>query len=389
MNATCAHLMRFVTLFGLGIVAIATARANDGNYSLDSGQLTPLEADHIAMAEEDLRVAFSGIEVDYRFSNLDAREKSVTMGFPLPHASQVAKIEGDGPGPVGVVRMLASFRTRVNGQVKPFEGLDIVAVGFTLPDPGGTWYDQQKTYFDLTRAVESIGVDPRQPGFEAGIAEALEDETKLQELVKAAPAAASHNWRPNFIEYRSVPFWTQKFPPDAEITVSHAYRPVPGDALFQQYGIRDASGRPVPLTAGIEENHLEQLASMADNMRRRLRLAYGEDREIGCVGDSKDAASGMIVSWRLAQLRAPSASDAETEETSRTMRTEELTYVLQTARSWTGPIGKFRLTVDGEGQPVLFCFPGKIETIDPKRFIYRVNLVDFEPKADLIVYRAK
>ena len=65
----------------------------------------------------------------------------------------------------------------------------------------------------------------------------------------------------------------------------------------------------------------------------------------------------------------------------------DMTYILSTARSWFGPIGKFRLTVDGEGMALMFCLPGEIKLSDPDSFVYEAEIENFDPATDLEIIR--
>lgn len=351
----------------------------DAHYALDVAGIKLSDARRIAIVREDLEISFSKVRVRYRLRNLDARSKTATIGFPLPHPGLLNEQEA-GAGPEGVARLLRSSTIKVNARrVRPVgKTVQIFAVrrgeGMTNGDAALT--------MDITGIVRKAGLDPEAQngqllaGLEAGAAH----EKILAALPEPFQAGFPYSLRGWLFSY-----WRQKFGPNETVTVEHVYRPEPGHFLYTSFDLRDTKGNLLD-----PHEQIAEVAGRLNEARQRLRddleEAYRGTVAIRCSIEEKQVDG--ILERHIAALSAqlprhvPGAKDKPVRQSFSFM-----SHILETTRSWHGPVGNFSLTINGEGRPVLFCFPGPIELIDKERFIYRAQLFDFVPKADLDLTR--
>ena len=132
--------------------------------------------------------------------------------------------------------------------------------------------------------------------------------------------------------------WTQTFPAGAEVRISHAYtnRP-PGGLFYWTYPPEDWNAGLIDQYC-IDEGTSKAMAKALDNR-------------------DADAFNDIGISYHIA-------------------------YVLRTANSWAGPIGKFKLTLD-KGDPrnvISLCAEG-VDKTGPTTFV--IEKTDYTPDRDL------
>jgi hypothetical protein len=131
-------------------------------------------------------------------------------------------------------------------------------------------------------------------------------------------------------------YWTQRFPAGKSVVIEHSYKPA------------------------------DRIEWAKDDVDSRLRL-----RRDFCVGTSthKSLFDMMRAKWNtvgnLAQLRS-------------------IKYILKTARTWDGPIGRFHLTIEKKSPSefVSLCLDGLRKT-SPTR--YELLATDYVPRSDLSI----
>jgi len=148
-------------------------------------------------------------------------------------------------------------------------------------------------------------------------------------LVTIDPYSVEATWK-----LETTFYWVQTFPPGREVIVEHSYKPVVGFGFFGDYVLDDPG----------------------------YKTKY-------CIDDNFDRAARK-------KLAAVAGTDFPY------LQEKRISYILTTANNWSGPIGKFRLTVD-KGDPqalVSFCGTG-VTKVSPTRF--EMTATDFMPDKDL------
>lgn len=354
---------------------------DDSFFGVDAAGLRLSEAEGIAISSERLEVSFSRIKIRYRFTNLDDAPKSGSLGFPIVHPGLFDKYEDDGAA-TGARRILDSFAIKVDGNPVTPEG--VAYQFFTLPpvdyDIGDRAGGEQRGAIDVTALLKSADVPIDDPS--ANLVEILEG-ANIRDRVLAGLPRSYRDGFPYSLRGWIVPWWTQGFPARATLKVEHSYDTAPGGYPLTGYVIQDAGGRFTLPKEEIEQTR-EHIAGIRERVKSGLEELYGSGSRIECsIGDD------FVPDYLRRTLKDRLSADPSTGTGDNPVVQEVtfMSYILETARSWTGPIGNFEMTVDGEGKPVLFCFPGPIETIDSDRFVYRVQAFDFDPKANLELSR--
>ena len=323
------------------------AAANDGFGGLTATGLTFGQTDAIQMLEEDLFISIDRIAVDYVFRNTTAQDVTGEVIFPLPPVGVFSQWEAMMNLPEEVTREnLVNFTAVVDGQPVPVT-IDRIAVleeGFDQPRSNATRYDTPGR--DVTADLARLGL-PLTLDVEAArtalLALPAEQRAEAEALGLASytgtegsqddPLDVWGNWS---IVWRY--HWTQTFPAGKDVAVSHEYENFPPGGLF-----------------GWEHPPADYQVEMVDT--------YCIDE-----GTSKAIAKAVM---------NPNGDEYGNYGTS-----YHISYVLRTANSWAGPIGKFRLTLDkGAAENVLsLCADGVMKT-GPTTFV--VEKTDYVPEQDL------
>lgn len=335
-------------LFAL-LLPLTEARANDGFGGLSATGLTFGRTDAVAMISEDLFISPDRITVDYVFHNHTDSDVTGEVIFPLPPVPLWTLWEGmmnlpEPPLPDNLV----GFTVTVGGQpVTP--QIDRIAVieDWSEDHSGSAFYDTPGR--DVTARLTELGIpvslditaamaallalppDLQAKAAQEGLAEYFEADP-----ANGQPATVYPQWS-ILLRYH----WTQTFPAGADLAVSHAYaNHPPGGVFYWQHP-------PA-------EDYLQ-------DYRDRYCIDDGTSAAIAKALAMPPDDTGAVQSYGMAYF---------------------LSYVLRTANSWSGPIGRFRLTLDkGDPQNILsLCAEGVTKT-GPTTFV--VEKTDYTPDRDL------
>lgn len=319
--------------------------ANDGFGGLAATGLTFSQTDAVAMEEEDLFIGIDRIAVAYVFRNLTDTDVTGEVIFPLPPVSVGGLMESDWNLPEDPDRAnLVNFKAVVDG-AEVSVAVDRIAVIAPPWQENRALAEQYDTPGrDVTADLAQLGIPLSLNG--AKIEEALKglDEAGRAEATKlglaefyddgAGGAYAYPTWS-IVVRYH----WLQTFPAGKVVKISHEYENRSSGGLF---GWSDPP----------EDYMLSQAARYCVDAGTSKAMA----KALAVRGDDGVEYS-MGMSWNIA-------------------------YVLRTANSWAGPIGKFRLTID-KGKPtniVSLCADG-IKKTGPTTFV--MEKTNYVPERDL------
>ena len=333
-------------LVSLLLLSPLPVQANDGFGGLNATGLTFAQTDAVAMEQEDLFIGIDLISVDYVFRNITAQDVTGEVIFPLPPISLAEMMNSDWNLPDDRGREnLVNFAAEVNGVKIPVK-IDRIAViepPWVENRPLSEQYDTPGR--DVTADLARFGI-PVTVDTDALSAMLLALDADTQAQLMAAGLADFYT-----VDGQSGPptevypawsvilryHWTQSFPAGKAVAISHAYENRPSGGLFQW------KHPPVDEYQGddVARYCIDNGTSKA--MAKAMRVE-GQDYGLG-------------MDYRIA-------------------------YVLRTANSWAGPIGKFRLTLD-KGAPrnvISLCADG-IEKTSPTTFV--MEKTNFTPTRDL------
>lgn len=336
----------FAILAMLGCLSLPAA-ANDGFGGLSATGLTFGRTDAVAMEEENLFIGIDRITVDYVFRNTSAQDVTGEVIFPLPPISVWALWESNWNLPEDPTRdNLVNFTAVVDGAPVAVK-IDRVAV---LQPP---WEEDTS----LSEQYDTPGRDVTAELVRFGIPLTLDVEAVRQALLALTPEQRvevkalgladfyGEGTAENPDEawgYWSVVLryhWTQTFPTGKAIKVSHAYEHRPAGGLF-----------------GWQHPAVEDYELATVNRY--------------CIDEGTSAAIAKLLTV------------TDGGETYSMGMSYNMAYVLRTANSWAGPIGKFRLTLD-KGDPrniISLCAEG-VKKTGPTTFV--VEKTNYTPERDL------
>lgn len=326
-------------------LATLPAAANDGFGGLSATGLTFGQTDAVAMEEEDLFIGIDRIAVDYVFRNTTSADVTGEVIFPLPPIHVGFIIESQWNLPEDPDREnLVNFTATVDGQpvAVSVDRIAVIEPNETIWVPTAELYDTPGR--DVTADLERLGLPLSLQGERV--------MTALKALTPAQKAEAEALGLAEFLDTGTENefaypqwsvilryHWTQTFPAGQVMKISHTYENrSPG-------GIFGWSHPP--------EDYMQPVADqycIDDSTSRGLVKALAQEPL-----DGEPYSMGM--SWNIA-------------------------YILRTANSWAGPIGKFRLTVD-KGEPgniVSLCAEG-IKKTGPTTFV--MEKTNYVPDRDL------
>lgn len=336
---------RSLMIAALCLIALPAA-ANDGFGGLAATGLTFSETEAVAMEEEDLFIGIDRISVDYVFRNITDKDVTGEVIFPLPPIPASANLESAWNLPEDPDRdNLVNFTAVVDGVAVPV-GIDRIAVIEEPWEEGRALSEQYDTpgrdvTADLARLGVPLTLDPyrvqeallaldpakRAEAVRLGLAEFLDTEA-------GAPGYVYPLWSV-VLRYH----WTQTFPAGAVVKISHAYENRPSGGVFSW--------------ADPPEDYMATLV------------------DLYCI----DAGTSRAL------IKALAVTGEDGSEYSAGMA-YNIAYVLRTANSWAGPIGKFRLTLDkgAAGNVISLCADGVTKT-GPTTFV--IEKTDYVPDRDL------
>jgi hypothetical protein len=345
--------MRLIPLPALALClsSLATAAAaNDGFGGLAATGLTFSRTDAVAMEEEDLFISMDKVRVAYVFRNLTGKDVTGEVIFPLPPVSVGSLMETSWNLPEDLSRPdLVNFTARVDGQpvAVQIDRIAVIEPPWEEDRPESEQYDTpgrdvtallQKYGLPLTLDYQAVGaiLETLPPEARAELkAESLADFYEgdtAQGLLPEAWPLWSVIWRYH---------WTQTFPAGAVMRIEHEYDNRPPGGLFTWEDPPDA------------------------DYHREIADRY-------CVDAGTSRAIARAISY------------TDQGETYLMGVSHDISYVLRTANSWAGPIGKFRLTVDkGAAANVISLCADGVKKTGPTTFT--VEKTGFAPKDDLHV----
>jgi len=314
--------MKLLMVAGLALAAAtASAFANDTMSQLGTGGLEFITSDDVSMDSEDLTVGPRQVKVVYHFTNHSGQDQKALVSFPLPD------ITGDG-----------DFMAAI-----PTESTDNI-FGFA------TTFDGQPVDSTLHQYAFAVGIDrtallnslnvPLEPYGDATIA-ALNQLTPDQQqnlfhlamiipMTYDAGNGEQTDWTPIWT-LKSTYSWEADFRAGTTSEVVHTYTPSVGGTVATTFLVP-------PTDAGDEDRPKAYKAKYCtdDGLIKTLTKS---------LEDPKDLYSAPYTeSW--------------------------ISYIWSTGANWSGPIGKFHLTVDkgDAGNLVSFCWDGKVDKTGPTTF---------------------
>lgn len=334
----------------LCLVLLATpALANDGFGGLSATGLSFGQTDAVAMEEENLFIGIDTIAVDYVFRNTTDADVTGEVIFPLPPIAVWSGYEAMMNLPEDLTRPdVVGFTATVDGQpvAVTIDRIAVVEDGYDEANPPSKQYDNPGR--DVSADLERLGI-PLTLDYMAvrdlllSFPEDKRNEVAALGLAEYYAGEPANDIPPDVWGAWSIVtryHWTQTFPAGKVVKVSHSYTNRPPGGLFYW-------------------------TDPPEDYQTYLKDMYCIDS-----GTSKAMAKA---------LKNPAGDDAGNYGTS-----WNISYILRTANSWAGPIGKFTLTLD-KGDPknaISLCADG-VKKTGPTTFV--VEKTNYTPERDLEV----
>ncbi len=323
------------------------AGANDGFGGLSATGLTFDQTEAVEMIEERLFIGIDRVAVDYVFHNKTDTDVTGEVIFPLPPVPVWAAWESSMNLPEdGTKTDIVDFTATVDGvPVKvTIDRIAVIERPWEEQRPLSEQYDTPGR--DVTAELERFGL-PLTLDVQSIREVLLAAPPEVQARMKAAGIAdfyegdAAQGVPPDAYGLWSIVtryHWTQTFPAGRDMRISHAYTNRPPGGLF-----------------GWTEPPEDYQAYLVDQY---------------CI----DAGTSRAI---LKALKTPAG-----DETGTYGLAYNISYVLRTANSWAGPIGRFTLTLD-KGDPanvISLCADG-VKKTGPTTFV--IERTDYTPESDL------
>jgi len=304
-------MRRVRPLFVLSAVLLLLAggaRANDSNAELGAGGLVLVKTDAITMQREDLSLSLSEVRVRYEMRNDTGKPVTLRVAFPMP------EVPRDSP---------AGLHTRTSHNIAAVPWLNANFVNFRVIANGQEVTPEKEVRAvlpngkDVTAEVLASGGEElllRPGGFHIDLDGQEEQnphlDAKTMAHLKTLGALTEDGEFFELVWQASVTFhWMQTFQPGITV-LEHTYRPILGRHLVAK---ADPGGPP------------------------KLQFSGAVAEETYCIDDpTRRAVFNMLKKY------APAASATVTVEAF------SLAYIVKTARNWSGPIGTFHLSIQGE-----------------------------------------
>lgn len=341
--------MRFTLIATLSLVPL-TAQANDGWGGLAATGLTFGQTEAVAMLEEDLFISQNTIGVDYLFKNTTDQDVTGEVIFPMPPISVTYIAQSDWNLPDDPATAdLVDFTATVNGADQPvtISRIAVIEPPYDEAAPLSRQYDTPGR--DVTADLANLGL-PLTLDYDA-ITQALLALPPAQRATATAAGLADFVPAGSGFAEEAVPLWsvilryhwTQTFPAGADMRISHSYTNRAPGGIFPW-------GHPAP------------------DYRQY-------DVERYCIDEGTSKAL-------FDRLQHP-----ELEPGTAMGIAYNIDYVLRTANSWAGPIGKFKLTIDkGAAENVISLCADGVQKTGPTTFV--VEKTNYTPDRDLQILLA-
>jgi hypothetical protein len=295
------------------------ARANDTMMTLAAGGLVPLKSTQVSMESEDLEISLQRVSVTYRFRNQTDRDIEAIVGFPLPPINGGDLYNVPVHLPSKDPMNFIGFRVTVDGAPVKTE---VESRAFA----NGR---------DMTARVQSAGLTASVVAVIGGKALARLSAAQRAAMQKAELIECDNTECFPLWESRIQYFWKQRFPAAKTVIVQHSYEPVVGGSYI--VASMDGKSNIEPFCGGPE---------------------------------------GVTAIQQFKKRHPPKTADLPY------LWEKHISYILTTANNWSGPIGKFRLSVVLESpENLLFtCLPG-LQRVSPER--YQLERTNFHPDKEL------
>ena len=325
------------------------AAANDGWGGLSATGLTFGQTDAVAMVEEDLFISMDKVAVDYIFRNITAADVTGEVIFPLPPVSVWGQWESMMNLPQETGREnLVNFSATVDGLAVPvtIDRIAVIEEGYDESRPPSAQYDSPGR--DVTADLARLGLPltlevEKVRAALLALSPAQRAEVAALGLAEYQAGDPAQNVGEDVWAYWSIVWryhWTQTFPAGQEVRVHHDYDNLPPGGLFYW-------------------SHPPE--DWQDYLVDQYCIDEGTSKAMARILTSHEMASdnNYGTSWNIS-------------------------YVLRTANSWAGPIGRFRLTLDkgAPGNVISLCADG-VQKTGPTTFV--VEKTDYVPDRDLEV----
>lgn len=307
-----------LTLFLLGLLS-GGSTANDTMATLGAGGLVFVQTGTVKMVSEDLYVSPAEVRVKYQFRNEGEADERTLVAFPLPD------ITG---GPDFMVSLPTEDPENIFGFETLFNGESVEA----------TLHQYAFAHnIEYTDVLKGLGI-PLAPHSQAAI-DAIgelgeEQKAELFRLGLVVPLEfdAGQGWEKQYYPawtLRSTHSWEAVFPAGETVEVEHRYRPSVGGTVAVTF-LAEPYEDYDPATAYknkycTDEAFVRAVEKTLPNPQERYGAPFTE-------------------SW--------------------------LSYIWSTGANWSGPIGRFHLTID-KGSPenlVSFCWDGEVKKTSPTTF---------------------
>jgi len=333
--------MKSLTVVGLLLLATTQLSANDTTAQLGTGGLVFVTNEQITMASEDLYISPTEVRVTYEFDNTSGEDQHILVAFPMPD------ILGSG-----------DFMTDVPIANAEYNGMDASdpdnLFGFATQFNGAPVSAKLNQYafnnnIDYSKLLRQLGV-PLEP-FGTRTYDALnglspEDVAQLKQLglVFAMEYDAGNGPEVDITPIwtlRSTYSWEATFPP-GKSEVIHTYRPSVGGTVATTF-----------------------MPSEGDDY---AQARFAEYQTKYCVDDNLVAALNKVGVKQDGYVNYPFVENW-------------ISYIWSTGNNWSGPIGKFTLTIDKGDVAGLVSFCGEdVKKIGPTTF--QMTATDWYPPYD-------
>jgi hypothetical protein len=324
--------MRFCVYSCLGLAAlllsVSSLQANDSAAHLGAGGLELTTTDAVVMEKEDLYLSPELVKVDYIFRNVTTAPVELRVAFPLPRLDmRVVHGCADVSIPYPDEENFVRFATQVNGRPVRMEMQAKAYVG-----------DRDIT--SLLKEVNISAADLKSDLIDSLSRLSAADKRRLTDVGALGEQEGCNDGPQPVWNAEVIYHWQQRFEPGVATRISHSYSPALGSFFISPH---------------------EKLFGPSDRMSPR-----DPDLTRFCVDEG---------TWRGIKRKAPNGGEVVGRN---------LEYILQTARSWKGPIRDFTLTIDKLAPETIvsLCASG-IKKTGPTTF--EIKKRNFRPADDLNV----
>ncbi|MBL6938735.1 MAG: DUF4424 family protein [Alphaproteobacteria bacterium] len=325
--------MKRLLLAATALTALAltpSALADDSSATLDAGGIVLTRNADIRMATEDLYISPKQVKVHYTFTNDSGKDIDTIVAFPLPDVDNYELAES----PIGTTTQktpnFVNFRLMVDGKpvaTTPEEravlnGRDVTDQVTAAGLPLNIVI-QDGAYDKLQKLPKALADKLRKAGL-------IEGDASTGEVVHAKWKTLTRFW------------WKMHFPAGKTVGVDHSYTPVTGQSFFSDSEINTPdkdydSTRIYCMDSGTKTAILKLIKSLA----------------------GKNLGNGTLLN---------------------AYRTD---FIIRTANNWSGPIGRFHLTIDKmrPASVMSMCWNGDLRKTGATTF--ESTLTNFAPKQDI------